>query len=147
MRAKTDKLPYRVWIDEAADAPGTYTVTFRLNESRQTPGTARTPVTQHVAIIRGRNGTMDFDWSGDPVPDATRKKLAATARERLAARQKWIDRVTALVAQVEKWAKELGWATRRIDKKIEDSRVGNHKVPALLMQEGTVRVLLDPIAR
>jgi hypothetical protein len=64
-----------------------------------------------------------------------------------AIRDAWMLRLTALVDDVERWARELGWSTRRIEKKLEDHEIGLHKVPALLLQEGTVRVLLDPIAR
>ena len=37
--------------------------------------------------------------------------------------------------------------TRRIEKRLDDSGVGTHKVPALLLQEDTVRVLLEPVSR
>ena len=47
---------------------------------------------------------------------------------------------------VEGWAKDFGWSTKRIDKKIEDARLGNHKAAGLVMQEDTVRVLLEPIS-
>jgi len=62
-------------------------------------------------------------------------------------REDWLERVSNLVESVEKWAEELGWATRRIDKEIEDSEIGRHRVPALLLQQETTRMLLDPIAR
>src|SRR5262249_58458038 len=45
------------------------------------------------------------------------------------------------------WARELGWATRVIDKATEDSEIGKYKAPGLLMQEGTDRILLEPIGR
>lgn len=62
-------------------------------------------------------------------------------------RDEWVARVTALVDLVEGWAKELGWATRRVPKRIEDDEVGTHQVPALQMQEGTTRLLLEPLGR
>jgi hypothetical protein len=62
-------------------------------------------------------------------------------------RDAWLSRLNGLVGEVEGWARELGWSTRRIEKKLEDHEIGLHKVPALLLQEETVRVLLDPIAR
>jgi len=62
-------------------------------------------------------------------------------------RDEWIGRVTSLVDQVEKWAREQGWRTRRIDKRLEDTEIGTHQVPALLLQEGTTQLLLEPIGR
>lgn len=62
-------------------------------------------------------------------------------------RDEWLDRLHELVSSVEMWAQESGWASRRIEKNIEDSPIGKYKAPALLLQEGTARVLLEPITR
>jgi hypothetical protein len=59
----------------------------------------------------------------------------------------WLKQLADLVQHVENWVKELDWATRRIDKKLEDSRVGSYKAPALMLQKDTTRALLEPIAR
>lgn len=67
--------------------------------------------------------------------------------EQEALRDQWLERLSALVKTVREWAEELGWATRQIEKKLEDSQVGDYKAPALIIQEGTTRVLLEPIAR
>jgi len=61
--------------------------------------------------------------------------------------REWLGRLTALVDAVEQWAQELGWSTRRIEKRMEDSEVGSYQAPALLMQEETTRALLEPIGR
>src|SRR5206468_3395502 len=68
------------------------------------------------------------------------------AQERVKQRAAWIQRVADLVKAVESWAREFGWSTKRIDKKIEDGRLGNHRAAGLVMQEDTVRILLEPIA-
>ena len=52
-----------------------------------------------------------------------------------------------LVGEVERWAGEMGWSTRRVEKKLDDARIGKHQIPALLMQEDTCRVLLEPVGR
>jgi hypothetical protein len=62
-------------------------------------------------------------------------------------RAEWVDRLSALLSNLEQWAQDLGWSTRRIDKQLQDSMIGTHQVPALLMQEGPVRVFVEPIAR
>ncbi len=64
-----------------------------------------------------------------------------------AVRAAWLALLGGLVAEVERWAGELGWSTRRIEKKLEDHELGTHRVPALLLQREAVRILLDPIAR
>ena len=58
-----------------------------------------------------------------------------------------MDSLTALVESIEGWARELGWSTRRIEKKMKDSEIGPYRAPALLMQEDTTRALMDPIGR
>jgi hypothetical protein len=62
-------------------------------------------------------------------------------------RTEWLDRLLRLTKLVRGWAEELGWSTRQIEKKLKDSRLGIYEAPALIMQKGTTRVLLDPIAR
>jgi hypothetical protein len=48
---------------------------------------------------------------------------------------------------VETWAEELGWSTRRVRKELNDSEIGSYQTRALLLQEGTTRVLLEPVGR
>jgi hypothetical protein len=62
-------------------------------------------------------------------------------------KKKWLDRLSQLMEDVSTWAKALGWSTRQIDKTLEDSVVGEHKVPVLMLQKETTRILLEPIAR
>lgn len=74
-------------------------------------------------------------------------EIEQEATERNRARSAWMETVNALVDQVEGWAKQLDWSTRRVEKKLEDSFIGEHSVPALLMQEDTCRILLEPVGR
>jgi hypothetical protein len=78
---------------------------------------------------------------------AANAEIEAEATERTLARSAWVEKVNALVDQVEAWAKELNWSTRRVEKKLEDSFIGDHHVPALLMQEETCRIMLEPVGR
>ena len=64
-----------------------------------------------------------------------------------ALRDEWLSRLSNLTNLVRSWAEELDWSTRQIEKKMKDSRLGSYEAPALLMQKGTTRVLLDPVAR
>lgn len=70
---------------------------------------------------------------------------STTDRDKL--RDEWLLHLSALLDSVQGWAQELGWSTRRIEKRMEDSQIGTYVAPALLMQEGTTRLLLEPIAR
>src|SRR5262249_28017705 len=62
-------------------------------------------------------------------------------------RKLWLNRVSSLVEQVDQWARELGWTTRRLEKNLDDRWIGKHRVPALLMQQDTSPALLEPIGR
>ncbi len=62
-------------------------------------------------------------------------------------RDEWIVAVKSLVDEVESWCKELGLATRRSSKAMDDSRLGGYALPMLLMQDQSLRFLLEPIAR
>lgn len=58
----------------------------------------------------------------------------------------WLGRPNRLIDDVKKWAEELDWSTRRIEIRLQESRIGAYQAPALLLQQEAVRVLLQPIA-
>jgi hypothetical protein len=91
---------------------------------------------------------VSIRWASSP-PDlaSAQGQLEQDAKERVRILSEWLERLSALVSEVESWARDLGWSTRRIEKPMEDSRIGKYKAPSLLMQEGTDRILLEPIAR
>ncbi|MBW3541883.1 MAG: hypothetical protein KY476_16565 [Planctomycetes bacterium] len=62
-------------------------------------------------------------------------------------KEDWLSRLAELVDSIDSWAREFGWSTRRIDKKMSDTQVGTYHAPALLLQQETVRVFLEPVAR
>lgn len=59
----------------------------------------------------------------------------------------WLERLNRLVEDAEAWARELGWSTKRVEKKMSDSEIGPYLAPALLMQEAATRIILEQIAR
>jgi hypothetical protein len=146
---KTDSQPYAVSVSESGDAPGTYTFTFVPKEIREGgPGAARTAAGPYIVDVRADNDDMTFKWRNGP-PSAQhvdQQRFEQDARSRLAKRKAWIACVSELADQVERWGKELGWSSRRIDKRLDDSQIGTHQVPALLLQADLVRVLLDPVS-
>lgn len=59
----------------------------------------------------------------------------------------WLNRLSDLISLIETWAKESDWSTRWIEKRLEDSEIGDYVAPALLLQKETARLILDPIGR
>ena len=64
-----------------------------------------------------------------------------------AVKAEWLDRLGALVDEVEAWARAGGWRTRQIAKTINERRLGTYKAPVLLMEKDTVEAVLNPVAR
>jgi len=62
-------------------------------------------------------------------------------------RNEWLGRLSDLIKIVTAWATELGWSTRKIQKSMHDSEIGDYDAPALLLQFETERVLLEPVGR
>jgi len=61
-------------------------------------------------------------------------------------RDQFQNRVSALVKQVKGWVELHEWVTKAYPKKIRDADQLVYEVPALFLQKGPVRVLLDPVA-
>jgi hypothetical protein len=145
-----EKQRYTISVCELEEGGGTLSfalVPEGLERERGPGGTPRR-VPQFVVTVRQEPGGLAFDWSESPDdPGVAREEMEGEIAVRMKERAIWIERVTSLVAQVEQWARELGCSSRRVDKKLEDARIGTHRVPALLMQEGTCRVLLEPLGR
>jgi hypothetical protein len=135
--AMTDEQEYMVSAFEPEGTTGALVFTFvpRALQQERGPGGAPKRVPQFVVAVRPGPDGLDFDWSGSPDnPGAAGTGIQAEISTRIKERAVWIDRVNELVGLVERWAKELDWATRRVEKKLDDARVGKHRVPALLMQ-------------
>jgi hypothetical protein len=74
-------------------------------------------------------------------------KTNPQADDPVALKEEWLERLSELVKSVKSWAEDLGWSTRLVPKKMEDSRLGPYEATALLMQKDLTRVLLGPVAR
>jgi hypothetical protein len=145
-----EKLPYKVGIYELSEAPGGLAFTFvpKGIQQERVPGELPRRESQYIVVVRESDEGIAFDWGKTPDdPGEAKADLEAETRRRVEARRAWVDKVEKLVAQVELWGRELGWQTRLIDKRLDDSYVGKHRIQALLMQEETFRVLLEPIGR
>lgn len=140
-KQKLAKPRYTVSISDDPSRAGALLFTFVPKGAE--PG----PPPQYIVSVQGHGNATAFRWIKSAPTDDLREELEATARERVMARQKWLERLLKLVTTVKEWAEGQDWSTRIVDKKLEDDEVGNHKAPALLLQDGPVRLFLDPIAR
>jgi hypothetical protein len=143
-------LQYTVSAYEPEGEDGALVFTFVPRGPREARGRGAVPepVPQFIVSVRQEPGGPAFDWSGtrdDPGP--ARGEIEAEVADRMRDRAVWIHRVTSLVRKVEQWAHEMGWSTRRVEKKLDDAWIGKHQVPALLMQEDTCRIMLEPVGR
>jgi len=60
--------------------------------------------------------------------------------------QQFHDRVVALVERVKEWAVPHDWVTKEYPKKVRNGEKQTCEIPALFLQRGPTRILLDPIA-
>jgi hypothetical protein len=142
---------YTIRVHQPADAADGYHVFYAprgLLSSRANGGASREVPADFEGVAHLQSEGVVVRWLNPPKdPEATLEEFEQDLRSRVKTLHGWLDRLWSLVRSVEGWAKELGWATRLLDKSLEDSHIGKYKAPALLMQEGTDRVLLDPLGR
>ncbi len=146
----SQKPQFAVSVYEPEKAGGALVFAFVPKGLRQENGAGGVPkrLPQFVVAVREASPGPTFDWSQtSDEPGDFREEIEREIAARLDERSIWINRVTSLVSQVEQWAREMDWSTRRVEKKLDDDRIGKHRVPALLMQEETCRILLEPIGR
>src|SRR5437763_378012 len=137
MSTQQQQQGYAVSVHESDRTPNTFEVAFVPQGLQQGRGPNGRParVPQFMATVRVEGDGFLIDWAESPDdPGAERPALEQQVWDRMRARSAWAARVSELVSTVEQWAKELGWATRRVEKRLDDSYIGRHKVPGLLMQ-------------
>ncbi len=138
---------YLVHAYETGDLSDALAVSFVSNGLQQlrAPGGPSKHLPRYVVTVKASGGELHFDWGEThDDPGIGRGEMEAEAGARWKERPLWIDRIKALVNRVEAWAKEMDWATRRIEKRIDASWIGSPRVPALLLQEDTCKIILEP---
>jgi hypothetical protein len=55
--------------------------------------------------------------------------------------------MAGLVENTEVWAKELGWVTKRVQKRLSETLLGSYETPQVLMHAAPNLYVLDPVAR
>jgi hypothetical protein len=150
---QTDKVRrgFLITVYQDGETPPAIRVEFvpRGLRAVREPGGPPKPVPTFVARARLEGETIVADWEAPPPEDyqVEPEELKQEAVERLAKRLAWLDRLARLIDTVEGWAQALGWSTKRVRKELKDSEIGAYQTCALLMQEGTTRVLLEPVGR
>ncbi len=145
-----DRERYKASVYEPEGKGGLLVFTFTPNgpEQKRSPNGTPERAPRFILTARQEGDIINFDWSDTPDdPKSAKQEMEKEAEERIRARTVWIDSVKSLVDQVESWARELQWSTRSVEKKLDDDWIGKHRVPALLMQEDTCRILLEPVGR
>jgi hypothetical protein len=130
--------------------PDHYHVSYapRSLPSARGEGSAPRPVPPPFDVVVDFGEEVRLHWVNAPTDrDATQEDFERDAVARVRTLHEWLGRLTHLVRSIDGWARELGWSTRVIEKKLEDSQIGKYTCPALLMQEGTDRILLEPVGR
>ena len=61
--------------------------------------------------------------------------------------EEWKRSVDDLVGYTESWAKEFGWVTKRVPKRLSETLLGTYLTPQLLMHAAPNLYVLDPVAR
>jgi hypothetical protein len=142
---------YRVSIRQPEQEVDVYHVSYsarglpNVRGNGEAPGSVPPPF-EAVAAVRGDE--IDVRWNNPPQDsEATQDGFDQDVRGRVRILHGWLARLSSLVGSVEGWGRELGWATRRVEKRMEDAQIGKYQAPGLLMQEGTDRLLLEPIGR
>ena len=59
----------------------------------------------------------------------------------------WADAAKHLIVEAEAWSAELGWRTRRDEKKLTESLLGQYQLQQLQIYAGQHLYVLDPIGR
>jgi hypothetical protein len=149
---------YTVTVRPPADAADGYHVVYTPRASQQgrsgglfpaigNGGGAVQAPTPLEAVAQVTDSEVAVRWASAHGPEAMRDEFDRDVQSRVRLFSAWLERLLDLVRTVDAWAKELGWATRIVEKPMEDSQIGRFKVPGLLMQEGVDRILLEPIGR
>lgn len=136
-----------IHVDPGADDELRFTFVPRSAGQSRVKGEPSEPKSQFIVSVCEHADAMAFDWIKPPPRQAVREELEGVVREHVVARHEWLEKLSKLVATVKRWAEEFEWATRAVEKKMEDAEIGSYRAPALLMQQETIRLFLEPVSR
>jgi hypothetical protein len=103
-----------------------------------------------VGVVRLSDNNATFNWHDNLAPADNGESPAIfinDAVRRARELQAWYARLLPLIRSIDEWGKESEWSTRRISKGLDDPIIGHYEAPALLLQQETLRVLVEPVGR
>jgi hypothetical protein len=59
----------------------------------------------------------------------------------------WKETMDGLIGTTESWAKEFGWVTKQVQRRLSETLLGTYETPQLLIHAAPNLYVLDPIAR
>jgi hypothetical protein len=139
---------FLITVYQDGESPAAIRVEFvpRGLQAVREPGKATRRVPTFLVRARLEGKTTVTEWENPPPhAKADRDIMEKEAAERLAARLRWLERLQHLLDEVETWARDLGWETRRVRKELRDAQIGAYQTRALLLQQETARVLVEPV--
>jgi hypothetical protein len=147
---ETIRCGFMVTITPWADDLDHYDISYVPRGPQQVRGAggASKRAPEYTADVAAIGSSVKIDWRKRPPGDG--EWLAEIDRDierRIRLLHKWLASLRHLIGQVRKYASELDWATKQIEKPMEDSEIGTYRAPALLMQHETAKVLLEPVGR
>jgi hypothetical protein len=142
---------FLITVYQDGDAPQAIRVEFIPRGHKGSREPAGLPKRVPAFLVRAQveRDKIVADWEVPPPksykgdPEALKQEAIA----RLTKRVEWLDRLSELIARMEQWAQSLGWSTRRVRKELKDAEIGAYETRALLLQQETTRLLLEPVGR
>ena len=105
----------------------------------------------HAAVEDFRAVASKVPPAEPATPLQAREGVQAFARLKEAVRNvalsEWLDSGNGLINDVEAWAKEFGWVTRRQPKTMNELLLGKYALDQLYMHAAGNLYILDPVAR
>jgi hypothetical protein len=141
---------FLISVRQVPDAPNTYQISYMPRGLQQERGFGGRPkrVPEFSALIHIQGDDASVQWRNQPSDaHANLDDFTQDARSRVRLLSGWLRSLSRLIETVRGWSHELGWSTKQIDKPMEDPEIGTYSAPALLLQEESTRMLLEPIAR
>jgi hypothetical protein len=142
---------FLITVYQDRDAPQAIRVEFipRGHQRSREPGSLPKRVPAFLVRAWVEHEEIVADWQVPPPKSykGDQEALKQEAIARLIKRVEWLNRFSELIERVEEWAQSLGWSTRRVPKELKDVEIGAYQTRALLLQQETARLLLEPVGR
>lgn len=118
-----------------------------LQQARESGSTPQ-PVSEFRAHAQVQGQAVAVTWPTPPPQNgAGHAEYNADVTHRVKLLAAWLQRLNDLLTTIRSWAEESGWAARLVDKGMKDPEIGDYRAPALLLQEGLLRIAVEPIGR